>query len=171
MRGIFAVILLSSSVALAAQEPRSVAEAALAAWDTHDARGLSAVAHPELVRRIRDGRLIQFYVANRPSKASVASSGSDADVVALFCEALQAIVPPRDSQLEYFDRYVETNYKGDLAIVVFDSGWKRRSDGITGHESRKEIVLKKSGGDWKFLWSPAALIHVDLDWDPTKTNA
>jgi hypothetical protein len=158
--------LLASSIAIAAQEPRTVAERALVAWSAHDARSLSTLAHPELIRRIRDARLINFYVAGKPDKKGILVSGSDAEVLALFCEALQAIVPPRDARVEYFDHYIETKAEGDRATVIFDSGWKRRSDGAVGDEFKQEVILKKSGDEWKFLWSPAVSIHVDLTWDP-----
>jgi hypothetical protein len=159
------IFLALTSVAMAVQEPRFVAEEALAAWHAADAKRLDAIAHPEFKKRCRDGRLTNFYVEDKESKKQKLISGSDSDVIALFCEALRAIIP-RDDRIEYFDRYVETVRKGDLAIVVFDSGWKRKSDPSVTRSSKAEIVLQKSGDDWLFLWSIAAQVHIDLGWDP-----
>jgi len=111
-------------------------------------------------------------VARHEDKRGVLVSGSDADVTALFCEALQDIVPDHFNGLDHFDKFVETKYKGDLAIVVFDSGWKGKNGDFEGNVFRNdEIVLKKSGDEWRFLWSPAVLIHVDLSWNPIKNDA
>lgn len=159
------ILFLTTSVILAAQEPRAVAEEALAAWRAGDAKRLDTVAHPELKKRIRDARLVAFYVEGKDEKKKLLESGSDADVVALFCEALRAIVP-RDARVEYFDRFTETVRRGNLQIVVFESGWRAKSNPSTEHSSKIEVVLKKVGADWLFLWSPAAQLHVDLSWNP-----
>jgi hypothetical protein len=159
---------LVTCAAVAAQAPRAVAEAAIAAWTARDAKSLDALAHPELKKRCREARIIEFYLGKKPEKKQVLVSGSDAEVIELLCEALRAIVPPRDTHLEYFDRYLDTANMGDLAIVRFDSGWKRKTDGVIGIEDKMEIILKKSGGEWKFLWSPSTQLHIDLSWDPTE---
>jgi hypothetical protein len=159
------IFILAASFAVAAQEPRAVAEEALAAWRVGDATRLNAVAHPELKKRCRDARIVLFYVEDKEEKKKALESGSDADAVGLLCEALRAIVP-RDSRVEYFDRFIETTQRGDLAIVVFESGWKSKSNPSSTHSSNSEVVLKKVGDDWRFLWSPAAQVHIDLTWDP-----
>ena len=159
------VLLLIVSPAIAAQEPRGVAEEALAAWRAGNAKRLDAVAHPELKKRCRDARIVQFYVEGKEEKKKALESGSDDDAVALLCEALRAIVP-HDDRVEYFDRFVETVRRGDLAIVVFESGWRSKSNLSSAQSSKIEVVLKKVGEDWRFLWSPAAQLHIDLTWDP-----
>jgi hypothetical protein len=156
--------LLIASVAFA-QAPRSVAEEALAAWRAGDAKRLDAVAHPEFKKRCRDARIVLFDVDRKEEKKKVLESGSDTEVVTLFCEALRAIIP-RDDRVEYFDRHLETIRKQDVAVVTFDSGWKQKSDPSVSRSSRVEVVLKKVGDDWRFLWSPAAQLHIDLMWDP-----
>jgi hypothetical protein len=167
----FAFLWLTAPV-IAVQNPRTVAESALEAWHAHDSKRLLAVAHPELLKRLRDSTLVRFYVTRHEDKRSVVVSGSDAEVAALFCEALQVIVPAQFNGLDHLDRYVETRYKGDLAIVIFDSGWRGKSGDFEGIVSRNvRIVLKKSGDEWKFLWSPAVSIHVDLDWKPIEDDA
>ena len=168
MKCLAAALLLAFSVPVAAQEPRTVAEAALSAWTSHDAQRFLPLAHPELLQRLRHARLLQFYIAGKKDKQAVVASGSDADVVSLFCEALQSIVPPQDSRLEYFDQYLDTKIRGDSAVVEFDSGWRRKSDGTIGLEVKKQVVLRKFDGEWRFLWSPAVGIHVDLEWNPTQ---
>ncbi|MEO5958153.1 MAG: hypothetical protein ABIR80_03480 [Opitutaceae bacterium] len=137
----------------------------MAAWRACDAKRLDAVAHPELKKRCRDARIVQFYVEDKEEKKRALKSGSDADALALLCEALRAIVP-RDDRVEHFDRFIGTVKKSDLAIVVFESGWRAKSNPTSGQSSKIEVVLKKVGDDWRFLWSPAAQLHIDLTWDP-----
>ena len=67
MKLLFA-LLLTSTAAMTAQEPRTIAEAALAAWNDADATQLNAVAHPEFRARCRDARIIHAYVENSPEK-------------------------------------------------------------------------------------------------------
>jgi len=159
---------LSVSSVIAAQEPRAVAEAALVAWSLRDAKSLNAVAHSELKKRCHEARIVQFYVADKEEQRKVLVSGSDFEVVALRCEALRVIIPNRDNRLAFFDRYVDTVHKNDRRVVVFESGWKRKSDGVVGPVAKTEVVLMKSGVERRFLWSPAVRLHVDLDWDPTE---
>lgn len=161
------IFLLTMSMALSAQEPRAVAEEALAAWRATDAKRLDAVAHPELKKRCRTARIVQFYIEGKDEKKKILASGSDAEVIALLCEALHAIVPGKD-KVEHTDRYLEIVRKGDLAIVVFDSVSKPTGNRSAGIPMKTEIVLKKVGEDWRFLWSPSVQLHVDLKWDPKK---
>jgi hypothetical protein len=159
------VFLLITGFVIAAQEPRAVAEEALGAWRAGDAKRLEVLAHPELKKRFRDARIVRFYVEGKVAKTKILESGSDADVVALFCEALRSIVP-RDARVEYFDRFLEARQHGDLAIVSFDSGWHSKSEPSTVQASKIEVILKKVDDEWRFLWSPAAQLHIDLTWDP-----
>jgi hypothetical protein len=161
------LMMLCTGTALAADGPRTVAEAALSAWASADGRKLETIVHPELMKRFREARIINFYVGNNENKKKTVASGSDAEVIAVLCEAIRAIIPPRSNQLEYFDRYVDTKLKNDLAIVSFESGYKRKSDGQIGLINKNEVVLKKDGANWKFLWSISIQIHVDLEWNPT----
>jgi hypothetical protein len=164
---IVVIFLLTLSMAFAAQEPRAVAEEALGAWRATDAKRLDAIAHPELKKRCRAARIVQFYVEGKEKEKKRLASGSDAEVIALLCAALQAIVPGKD-KVEHTDRYLEIVRKGDLAIVVFDSLSKPTGSRSAGIPMKTEVVLKRVGDDWRFLWSPAVRLHVDLDWDPKK---
>ena len=137
----------------------------MAAWRVGDAKRLGAIAHPELMRRCRTARIVEFYVEGKDDKKKALAAGSDANALALFCEALRAIVP-RDERFDHFDRFVEVRRKNDLVIVVFESGVKRKSDQKIIQSSSTEVVLKQVGNEWRFLWSIAAQIHIDLDWDP-----
>jgi len=159
------LFILSACVAFAAQEPRAVAEEAMTAWRSGDAKRLNAVAHPELKKRCREARIVQFHLEDKVEKKKMLESGSDDDALALLCEALGAIVP-RDVRVEYFDRFIETVRRGDLAIVTFESGWRAKNNSAHGRSSKIEVVLKRVGDDWRFLWSPAAQLHIDLTWDP-----
>jgi len=160
----FLFVAVASS-ALASQ-PRDVAEAAMRAWVSHDAQALYPLSHPELISRMRSARLIQFYLERHPQKSEVPNSGSDAEVVALMCEALAAIVPPRDGRFVYEDRYVDTKEAGDLAVVTFESSVTSAGSTTKAQSSPTEFALKKKDGKWHFLWSPSVSIHVDLTWDP-----
>ncbi len=160
-------LFLFVSAALIAQEPRTIAEEALAAWRAGDAKRLDAIAHPELKKRLREARIVLFYVEDKPAKKKTVESGSDSEVVAIFCEAHRAIVP-RDARVEYFDRFAEARKSGDLAIVFFNSGWRSKENPSSVQSSQIEVILKKADGEWRFLWSPAAQLHVDLTWDPRK---
>ncbi len=162
---ILVIFVLTLSTALAAQEPRAVAEEALAAWRETDAKRLDAIAHPELKKRSRDARIVQFYVEGKEEKKKLLASGSDSEVTALLCEALHAIVPGKD-KVEHTDRYVEVVRKGDLAIVIFDSVSRPIGSRSAGIPMKTEVILKKVGEDWRFLWSPAVQLHIDLNWDP-----
>jgi hypothetical protein len=162
-----AAFLVSASTVFAAQEPRSIAEDAMAAWRAGDAKHLGAIAHPELMRRCRTARIVEFYVDGKDDKKKALAAGSDADALALLCEALRSIVP-RDERFEHIDRFVEVRRKNDLAIVVFESGVRRKSDQKIIQSSSNEVVLKQVGDEWRFLWSITAQLHIDLDWDPRK---
>ncbi len=163
MRRFILVFLAAASSALASGEPRTVAEAALAAFSARDAKALAAVAHPELKRRLRQARILQFYAAKLAARREVLASGSDEDVIALFCEAVRAMAPTPQPSVE---RYIKTIFGNGLAIVVFEKGWKRQSDGTVFQTMEDDVVLRKEGEDWRFLWSPALQLHVDLNWDP-----
>jgi hypothetical protein len=90
------VFLPTATVTVAAQEPPAVAAEALAAWRAGDAKRLNAVAHPEFMKRCRDARIVLFYVEAKPEKKKALAAGSDADALALLCEALQAIVSRKE---------------------------------------------------------------------------
>jgi hypothetical protein len=149
-----------------ATEPREVAEAAMRAWVSHDAKALYPLSHPELILRARDARVIQSYLPRHPEKSVIPKSGSDAEVVSLLCEALAAIVPPRDGRFVYEDRYVDTKETGEVAVVTFESSVTSAGSVTKARGSPTEFVLKKKEGKWFFLWSPSVSIHVDLTWDP-----
>ena len=136
------------------------------AWETHDAKTLYPLSHPELILRMRSARIIQFYLESHPEKMAIPKSGSDAEVVSLMCEALAAIVPPRDGRFVYEDRYVGTKEIGDLAVVTFESSVTSAGSSSKARGFPTGFVLKQKDGKWLFLWSTAVSIHVDLDWDP-----
>lgn len=156
--GLLAVTVVSA----AAEEPRVIAEAALLAMRDSDAVVLNRIAHPELKKRLRGSRLLTFYRGQKNDDTSL-DHVSDDKVVQLFCEAHKEIAP-RDSRVEYFDDYVSTKEQGNYAVVSFDSGWRSKTSAQT-QRTRSDVVLKKSGEKWLFLWSPAMNIHVDLEWD------
>jgi hypothetical protein len=153
-------------VGAAPEEPRAVAQSAIKAFQDGDAPTLGKVAHPELKRRLRTARLLKFYLEMKKIDTGFLSTAPESKVVELFCEAHRAIVPPRDSRLDYFDYYMSTVVHGDFAIVTFDSGWKTRAEHPVENHLQNEVILEKDGGDWKFLWSPGVSLHVDLEWDP-----
>lgn len=164
------LFLAITSIAVAAQEPRAVAEEVLVAWRTADAERIDAVAHPELKKRIRHSRLLEFYLEDKAQglerRARVEKSEKDA--LRVFCEALRTI-RPQDDRFDHRDRFIETQRKGDLAIVVFESRFGgRQSDPATWTSIQTEIVLKQLGEEWRFLWSASVSIHVDLEWDPRR---
>jgi hypothetical protein len=159
------VFIVMITTAVTATEPREVAEEAIAAWAARDAKRLDAVAHPELKKRCRTARLTQFYIESKAEKKKIIESGSDADAFGVFCEALKEI-SPRDDRLEYSAYYIESSMRDGLAIFIFDLGWKAKDGSTRDSSSKTEIVLKKNGDDWRFLWSRAIQIHVDLMWNP-----
>lgn len=161
-----AIVFVSAAVGAFAAEPRTVAEAAMKAWVAHDAKALAPVCDPELVQKMRRARAVEFYLERYPEKAGIAKEGSDAEVVALLCDALASVVPPRDGRFVYEDRYLDTQVTGDLAVVRFESTVASAGKASNPLRSTTEIVLKKRDGRWLFLWSPAVRIHVDLAWDP-----
>lgn len=163
LRMLLALVLASSALAT---EPKEVAEAAMRAWVSHDAKALFPLSHPELISRMRSARAIQFYLASHPEKSAIPKAGSDFEVVALMCDALAAIVPPRDGQFVYEDRYVGTKEVGDLAVVTFESSVTSASSSSKARSSPTTFVLKQKDGAWLFLWSSAVSVHVDLTWDP-----
>lgn len=165
------LLFLLGAVALAAiparasgidSEPKTVAERGVRAIADNDATVLAAVAHPELIRRMRSARLVTFYLGERNQSTDL-TKASDTDIVRLFCEAHKAMAP-RDPQLEYFCDYVGTDVRGDYAIVTLASGWRSKKSTLPP-PSNDEVVLKKSADGWRFLWSPVINVHVDLEWD------
>jgi len=152
-----------------ATEPRQVAEAAATAWSEKDAPRLQAVAHPELIRRARAARICESYFREQPEKLTRLRTGSAADVIALLCEAMRAIVPDNKPLIRVRD-YEKTELRGDLAVVTFQTGWKRPTGGSKPFLTAERIVLQKSGDDWKFLWSDSANLHIDLDWNPLQPH-
>lgn len=149
-----------------ASEPKEVAEAAMRAWVSHDAKSLYQLSHPELISRMRSARAVLFYLKSHPEKGAIPRSGSDSEVVSLMCEALAAIVPPRDDRFVYEDRYVDTKEVGHLAIVTFESSATSVDRSSKARSSPTRFVLKQKDGKWLFMWSPAVSLHVDLAWDP-----
>jgi TonB family protein len=170
MMRIAALFFFSASAVVAGQDPRLVAEAAISAWSSPDGKSLLALVHPELIARLRNARLIQDYVADKVDKKRMLISGSDADVIALFCETLRVWELARDAKYEGFHRYVGTKIKGDLAIVMFDFFLNRKSDGSFWKDDRMEFVLKRSGDDWRYLWSTDFPPVIDFRWDPRYTS-
>lgn len=160
-------LLLSLAVAHAADDPRRVAEEALAAWHAADGKRLDAVAHPELKRRCRDARILRFYAEGKEDQQRILTSGSDTEVIALLCDALRAIVPGPE-KVEHTDQFLSTARKGDLMIVTFESISKPAGSRSSGTSMKTHVVLKRNGDEWRFLWSPAVQLHVDLTWDPTQ---
>jgi len=164
------VFVLFVCVSVAAQEPRLVAEAALAAWAAEDAKTLDEVAHPEFKKHCRLSPVVASYVSDKAEKKTVLVSGSDSEVIALFCEMVRAYRQPPPSHLELFYRYIDTTFRDDLAIVVFESGLRRKSDGGFNHSSKLEVLLKQSDDGWKFLWCPSAKTWIDQLWDPREAK-
>ncbi len=161
---IFLFVVLNVAAAFAA-DPKSVAESALTAWSEGRSVDLLAVAHPELIQKIRSSRLLEFHVAQKPQAKGIPTNGSDSEVVALFCEAL-SLVAPRDKRFVYIDDYETTEVIGDKAHVVFMSSIVDSSGTIIQEPYRKKVLLLKSGEKWKLLWLPSAQIHIDLLWEP-----
>lgn len=159
---VLACLVIASAVA---SEPRQVAEAAAAAWFEKDAERLHALAHPELIQRARTARICEFHFRDQPEKLKRLRTGSEAEVVSLLCEALRAIVPDNKPLIRVRD-YEKTELREGLAVVTFQTGWKSPSAGTKAFLTPEQIVLKKSGDEWKFLWSAAASIHIDLEWNP-----
>ena len=149
-----------------ADTPKEVAEDAMRAWVSHDAPVLVSLSHPELILRMRTARIIQFYLEYHPDKRMIPESGSDSQVVKLLCEALEEIVPPRNGDFIYKDRYIDTKEMGDLAIVTFERIVTSAVDSNRELISHPVFVLKRKDSKWLFLWSSAVNIHVDLEWDP-----
>lgn len=164
------VVLALGKAFAADRDPRALAESIIDSWSLSDRNVLVAVAHPELLERLRTARISDFYVSDKPEKKKVLESGEDTEVIAIFCEALRAIVPEKDTRVEYFNRFLGSLPQGELLIVRFESGWKRKIDGTIGVSRSQDIVLKKSRGEWRFLWSAAVQVHVDLSWDPREGN-
>lgn len=159
-----AAFLLSFSLCLAA-EPRAVAEAAVAAWQTKDANRLLALAHPELIERARTARIILFHLESDPAAAARLKTASASEVIAQLCAALRKIVPD-NKPLVFVARYVGTEFRDDLAIVTIAVGWQHPEGKPAIRPAPTEFVPKKAGDDWKFLWSRAVNLHFDFDWDP-----
>ena len=160
--GAIALVAVSGRASGVGAEPRAIAERAVGAIAKNDAALLERVAHPELIRRMRSARLVTFYLGERNQSTDLTKS-SDTDVVRLFCEAHKAMAP-RDPQLEYLCDYLGTDVRGDYAIVTLASGWRSKSSTLPP-PSNEEVILKKSAGEWRFLWSPIVNVHVDLEWD------
>jgi hypothetical protein len=158
--------ILSAASLVAAGDPRAVAERAIGAWRDGNANILDAISHPELKARFRHARIVEFYVEDKPEKRKRLESGTDAEVVALVCEALRAIVPGRD-KVAHVDVFVKSEIKGEYAVVSFDSTSSPKGGTPSHQTSTTEVLLKKDGSDWKFLWSAAVQLHVDLQWKPS----
>ena len=163
MKLLVSCLLLSVGSALAQDDPHTVAETALSALAARDGRALAAVAHPELVQRCRKARILEFEATRNLLSRETIASATDPEVMVLFCAAVKTMAPNPQSSV---DRYVRTYFKGDLAVVVFENGWVRKSDGTIFHTMQKDVVLKKAGGEWRFLWSVEIQLHTDLSWDP-----
>lgn len=163
MKLLVSCLLLSVGSALAQDEPRLVAETALSALAARDGEALAAVAHPELLQRCRRARILDFEVKRNLLNRETLASSSDSEVMVLFCGAIKTMAPnPQHS----VDRYIRTYFNDDLAVVVFENGWVRKSDGTIFHTMQKDVVLKKAGDVWRFLWSVEIQLHTDLSWDP-----
>ena len=156
------LLILPGVLRAATDEPRLIAEAVLQAWRDSDAAALNRLSHPDLKKKLRTSRLLVFHL-DQKNESSDVSALSDDKVVQLFCEAHKAVAP-RDGRVEYFDEYLSTENRGGFAVVVFDSGWRSKTSAQT-QRMRNEIVLKRAGDRWLFLWSSAMSVHVDLEWD------
>jgi hypothetical protein len=190
LRSLPALGLLTFGAGLRAQYPEMTASAALAAWARADGAALEALAHPELKRRCRDARIIREYLARyHPPQSKLLAlaerkppadepdplpileySAPDAATFKLLGQAL-AKLAPRNRKLAYYDRWTDTFVAGDLAILTYVSGWRDPVDPIDRGSWPTEVILKKSGGAWRFLWSNAVQDHVDPRWDPRRELA
>ena len=161
-------ILLALTVAsnALASEPKEEAEAAMRAWVSHDAKALYPLSHPELISRMRSARAIQFYLESHSEKSAIPKTGTGFEVVELMCDALAAIVSPRDGKFVYEYRYVGIKEVGALAVVTFESSVTSASSSSKARGTPTTFVLKQKDGEWFFLWSSAVSVHVDLIWDP-----
>jgi hypothetical protein len=164
MKRIAIILFVFASTALALDGPREVAESALAAWKARDGAALTAVASTEFLARCRHARVFDSPVTDIGVKNRVLASGSDQEVVTLMCEAVGKLSPHPQNSIY---TYLKTIPKGDLLIVEFSDGWVSQTTGKVYGTFPTRVVLKKEGNRWRYLWSPAASIYVDLGWDPS----
>jgi hypothetical protein len=164
MKRIAFALFFAASGAFAANDPIPVAESALAAWKARDGTTLAAISDTEFRARCRHARVFESPVTDRDLKQRVLASGSDREVVELLCQAVAKLAPNPQKSIY---TYVKTIAKGDLLILVFSDGWISQTTGKVYGTFETKVVLKKEGDEWRYLWSPAASIYVDLNWDPT----
>jgi hypothetical protein len=157
------VFLVVASIAKASVDPRSVAEGALDALNSGDAKKLGAFAHPDLIAHLRRASIYRFWKGDNEARDKTLATGSDVQVIELYFEAVEAVLPNR---FHHTDKFIETKLKGDLADVVFQSRFLSPKDGAVHDTRTSDIVLKKVGDDWRFLWSVEIGIHTDVNWTP-----
>jgi hypothetical protein len=165
MKSLFLLFAFVASVAFATDEPRTIAESALAAWTARDGKALDAVSHPEFKAKCRHARVFESPVTEYDLRRKVVASGSDQELLVMFCSAISKLAPHPQASVY---TYVKTETKGNIATVEFNEGWKRQNDGTVYATFKKIVVLEKDGDNWRYLWSPEASIYVDLNWDPTQ---
>src|SRR5579871_5866373 len=71
------IFLFIVSAAYAANEPRIVAESAVAAWEARDGVALSAISHPEFKARCRKASVFESPVLDDTLKRQTLAGGSD----------------------------------------------------------------------------------------------
>jgi hypothetical protein len=167
LRFLLGFLICAVSLGAAEDTPRIVAENALRAWENRDAASLLGLAHPELKSHVHDARITKQFLKEKGRSVQL-DQVNDETAFALLCEALTALLPARDPQREYFDLYVSEHHLGNRAFVIFDSGWRNRSDAAQSYHMRSTVVLEQKNGEWLFLWSPAVNLNVDLTWDPRR---
>jgi len=142
-----------------ARDPQQVASEAVAAIDAGDAKRFVALAHPELLKRLRSARVFSF---SRVGRAELLRSGSDVQVANEFFTAIESVAPNR---LRPIMRYRSSEAAGDLVIVTFEAEFP---SGYPPGRNRfpERVVLKRNGNDWRFLWSVRVQLHTDLEWNP-----
>ena len=163
MKCIAFALFIAVSGAFAANDARPVAESALAAWEARDGKALASISHSEFKARCRHACVFESPVTDKDLKQRVLASGSDQEVIDLLCQAVAKLAPNPQKSIY---TYVKAVTKGDLLIVVFSDGWVSQTSGKVYGTFPTEVVLKKEGDEWRYLWSPAASIYVDLNWDP-----
>lgn len=161
-------IFLLCVPALAAPDPRTVAEQGLAAWNARDSAALAAVAHPELIRRMRTAQATRDFVQLHPDRRAIPATGSPQEVVALFCDALREFAPHPRGATDPANHFLGIARKRDGgAVLTFDRVKKHGEDFNREDLAVVVVVLEQEGEAWKFLWLPSAQVHIDLTWDPT----
>jgi hypothetical protein len=150
--------------ALFAASPREIADLALEAWDSHDASRLYPLSHPELIARIKTSRLLIFHVDQKSARRDAIRSGSDKQIVELFCEALSLVVP--NTQFKKSRDFIRTAEAGDVCSVFFTQVTRHLDGRAAAPPYEVRIVLKRYEKEWRLLWLPSAQIHIDLTWEP-----